>query len=671
MGRVLARARRTSLMESGVNKVVQTCVFIVALASGGGAVAQQPGRVFSFGDSSSDGGVVYSNLDGAGQGLSFLPTPRQLRPVNGGGRIWVESVAQFFGRAMTPARRITQIVDEGAVREAFLQDDFETIAALVTNPAETIERTGGANYALSGATALDWRGDGRGAFAEQIDWFREDGRRFEHNDLVFVLFDSNDPAEALTRGEPYDPGAYANAYADGVAQLQALGARNIVAMGDTLATLSPDEYLIASFALLAGGEEEAAVALAQHKQDMLDSRAALWPLLSEAGVYIVNLDKVAADINADPQRYGFTRGATAVQPAEEVGGDSGGYVFIHDGHYTSAAQDIFADYTIAELRARDQFGHLLTRPMRALHEETVAVDARIGLDAFARPGEQGARASGKWRTYGDVFHDSVRNRGAGGSDDGFNARSAGGSLGGDVSVADGVILGGRLFYAKEDGDFRADTGEYAREDALATLYGAARLGENAFASLSLSYGRLDYDHVARRAGLGPTTAVSSGDTGGDFRSLRFGVGYRLNAGDWSATLGNTWTYERVEIDGFDEGAGVLGVSFGSSSLEALRGGLSVKAALSGGDHAMRPFLGVAIDHDFKDEEVSVRIGPNRDTLAPYVFERPNRTIGRVEAGLSFAPVERVSVLAGVSASKALEGVEATNLTGRIETILRF
>lgn len=654
-----------------MNKVILTCVFIVALTPGGGALAQQPGRVFSFGDSSSDSGVVYSNLDGVADGLSFLPEPRQMRPVNGGGRIWVESVAQFFGRPMTPARRITQIVDEAAVTEAFLHGDFEAIAALVANPAETMETTGGANYALSGATALDWRGDGRGSFAEQIGWFREDGRRFERNDLVFMLFDSNDAAEALTRGEPYDPGAYASGYADGVARLQALGARNIVAMGDTLATLSPDEYLIASFALLAGGEEEAAVALAQHKQDMRDSRAALWPLLSDAGVYIVNLDKVAADINADPLRYGFTRGGTAVQPAGELGGDSGGYVFIHDGHYTSAAQDIFADYTIAALRARDQYGHLLTRPMLALHEEAAAVDAQIGLEAFARPEEEGARRSGQWRTYGGVLRGSVRNRGAGGSDDGFNAQATGGSVGGDVSVTDGVILGGRLSYAKEDGEFRANTGEYAREDAMATLYAATRLGENAFASLALSYGHLDYDSVQRRAGLGVTTATSSGDTSGDFRSARFGVGYRLNAGDWSATLGNTWAYERVEIDGLDESAGVLGLSFGGSSLEALRGGLSVKAALSGGDHAMRPFLGVAIDHDFRDEEVSVRIGPNRDTLAPYVFERPNRTIGRVQAGLSFAPMERLSVFAGVSASKTLDGVESMNVTGRLETTLRF
>jgi phospholipase/lecithinase/hemolysin len=166
------------------------------------AFAGKPSQVIMLGDSAADSGTY----DGE-------------RPVNDG-NLWIETVARHLHMSMSAARSISSAVDADA----------------------TITATGGNNYAASGATVSQYFPFPYVTFSDEVRWLKEDHATIDKDELVFLQFDSNDAAYSVLLGIPYDPKTYANEYIANVYALKEMGARNMVAMGDTASLLPEGLY---------------------------------------------------------------------------------------------------------------------------------------------------------------------------------------------------------------------------------------------------------------------------------------------------------------------------------------------------------------------------------------------------------------------------------------------
>lgn len=288
------------------------------------APALNVSSIYMFGDSGADSGSM------------VLPDGTRMRPINDG-QLWIETVATRLGREMRPAVQL------------HLNDDRDL-------PGFEVEFAGGNNYAVGGATVARWGEVTDGAqfpvtFSDQLYWFAQQHGQFAADDLVFIQFDSNDVNEARSAGVPYDPSRYAAEWLAGARGLKALGARNIVAVGDTLASLFPDALyreLLTGAGLPADYVD---LGIAVHRAMVRESREALLPALAELDITYVDLDPLAMGISNNPSAYGFLVGEEGYLDCELCPSD--GHVFTFDGHYTSQVQTLFADETLRQLGWKD------------------------------------------------------------------------------------------------------------------------------------------------------------------------------------------------------------------------------------------------------------------------------------------------------------------------------
>ena len=367
---------------------------------------------------------------------------------------------------------------------------------------------------------------------------------------------------------------------------------------------------------------------------------------------------------ATSPKYGFTVG---VDGWMSNNGPNDGHVFTNDGHYTSAMQDIFAEITAAQLKAREQFGHLLTQPMLAMRQETATLEPRLGPSAFLPTGAAHARerAQGEWRTYSDITFDLLQTHAAGGFNTGLDADSSGGSAGANVALTKGLVVGGQLGYREEEGAFGGRTGAFSRDLLLVTAYATSQLDNDLFVNAAASYGHLDYGDITRKAQIGPARETASGETSGAYWSARLGLGHSFAAGDWLLSTHSALSYERSEIDGYRERGAVLGIAYGDSNFEALHASLGLNAELALGDYRFRPFAGISVEHDLLDDDAIARMGPNSAMLVDYAFERPERTVARGSLGGRYQLMDGIDVHAMVSVDWPVAADTDVSVAGRI------
>lgn len=606
--------------RSGMLRVVSGCALLGALALiPSAAFAREPSRIIMLGDSSADSGTY----DGD-------------RPVNEG-NLWIETVARHLRLPMSSARSIY----------------------LAENGEFGVRTAEGSNYAASGASVSEYFPFPYITFSDQVRWLKEDHASIDKDALVFLQFDSNDAAYSFMLDIPYDPQVYANEYVANVHALKEMGARNIVAMGDTASLLPEGLYSSPE-----GGMSPEVIEA--HRENMLASRAALWPQLQAAGVYVVDLDKVAADTAGNLSKYGFSVGPEGWMTDN---GPNDGHVFTYDGHYTSAMQDIFAAYTIAQLRARDQFGYLLTNPMMTMARETAALEPHLGASAF-KNGNGRSRAQGEIRTYDSYVHEDRRQSARGGFDDGLDTNANGGAAGLDIAATDKIVVGVVGTYRHDHGTFGNDTGSFSRDTTLITTYGTMLVTPNTHLNAALSYGHLDYGKVTRTANLGPAYETASGETEGAYWAARVGGGHNFALGNWTLSANAALTYEKTSLDGYNEQGAVLAIAYGDSSYDNLRGSLGLHLALTGGNYRFRPYGGASIDYDFFDKDVTIKAGPNSGMLVNYDFERPHRTTGRAVIGGTYDLTSTITLDGNVSLSQSLEENSDTGVAARVGLRLR-
>jgi len=571
------------------------------------ARAGEVSRLFIFGDSSADVGA-----DGA-------------RYTNDG-PMWAESLARRLGRDSTPARGITLDGDGRVDRDV-----------------PPVKRTG-TNYAVGGATAAPW--PGRIHFADQLGWFREDHPDgFGRHDLALLWMGSNDAAEAILAGVEYDPERYADAYMAHVEALRDLGARSIVAINEP-ERLLPRRYYQDVFGL----EEEDAVALmAAQGEAIAASNTALADRLPAADVYVLDLNRLADAILADPARFGFTAttdGYMTLGDPRDLPDD--GNLFA-DNHYSVAMHTVVSDFVLAQLAARDRFVRLATAPLDGVRSLQADLAPRLaGVGTWSAP--VGAVTLTADATF------SRHNRNRQGTDPGQDQQATGVRLTGDWRAADALALGVQAGWRSLDWSVPGTGGGVTGQDLSGTLYAVASPLDGTMVSLAATLGRVDYDTIDRRTTLGATAVgQAKGDTVADYAALRVGLARSVAIDGWTLTPGVAVGWTWVETAGYDEAAGPLSLSYGTAVVTEWRASAGVTLARAAAADGLRPRLSLAWDQALTDRPVSVQVGPAADRRARFESGRGDRSLLRAEAGLSWALTPAVSLDLALSGALPMEG----------------
>ena len=559
-------------------------------------------QVYIFGDSSSD----------VGSGPNGLP-----RPTNAG-LMWSELIGDTLGHPSTAARIVT----------------IDGVGTITGTP------NGGNNYAVSGATVSPFAGSV--SFADEIAFFDQDKTRFGSNDLVFTWLGSNDITSAFFDGVPFSREQYVDTYLENIASLRERGAANIVAI------VEPEKLLPIQWTLDASGGLITTDLLGVLSDEIAASNNALNPGLAQAGVYFVDVNKLAEDVRLNLGKYGFlygTDGYITLDDATAFPND--GNVFAN-GHYSTAMHAVIADYILAQLRARDQFASVLTQSMFTFQQETGELAQANTLSAFLESDSLGRlhqREAGTWKTQAGLTGRSSTEPDTGGTDAKLATGQGGGYVSGNVAVTDDWLIGGRFSFTKSEGKFgdsqssKQSDGEFGSLDqstAMLSLYAVHRFNSSAYLNTMISYGATNYDKINRRASLGSVAKEQTqGDTNGDYFSASIGGGYEIPLGDWTITPNASVAYERISIAGYSEREDVMALAYGDAEYDALRGSLGIRAHLTGGVSKLRPFFGLNISHDFIADDISVKVGPDRASVVDYTTERPNRTLGTASVGANY------------------------------------
>lgn len=524
-----------------------------------------------FGDSSSDLG-------------SLGPA---LRPTNKG-RMWSERLADNLGLPMKSAREF---------RLNAAGDGFDIL------------RPGGSSYAVNGSTVLDF--DCCLSLREQIDFFVADRKQFRGDELVAIYLDRNDIETAFLEGAPYSAGAFATEYVRQVERLKSLGARNIISLGWEL------DLIPAQFALDTG--RATPETLAALRAETAKQRETLFPQLQKLNVFLVDLDRVGNDILANPGKYGFSttrdsyqqRGNPNPPPSQSLADD--GNVFTLDGHLTSAAQAVVADYVLAQLRARDQYAGLLTQS---------ALDQRTAKDAFAAFRAVGAPG---WRVFASPYAGRIDQKADGQLDAAFDQTYRGLSLGARRTLDGGFTVGGGVSVRGFEGDFAGARGKAKGASGLVTLFAVLPVAPGVTVDAFGALGATDFSEIERRAALGNVARERvMGSTEGRQASAGVGVRAQRDVGDWVVSARAGAEVERTTIDGFVERSNVLALTYGDSHVDAALGRLDLTIARGGG-HRWRPFLTASVAHDVLDDDIEVQVGPSAQTVVTYATRRGVRT----------------------------------------------
>lgn len=588
-----------------VSKRLISLTLSITVLACANANADPVSNIFVFGD---------SNADVGSQGPLRRPT--------NSGLMWSESIASAFGLQGRHAREFTLNA---------AGDGIDILA------------TGGENYAVNGGTALTF--DCCVTFGQQVNFFVEDRGRFNENDLVFTWFTRNDITTALPDGLPYSAATYADAYIEQIERLKSLGARNIVAFGAEVG-LIPEQY-----ALDMGTPPELIELL---RQETVLAEQALWPRLAQNGVFIIDMNRLGDDIIDNPARYGFTSTFDGYQqmgnpnPPISQSLPNDGNVFTLDGHYTTAMQDVIADYTLAQLRASDQIGGLL------LHSSLGYRHASKTLTA-ARPAEL---AEG-WRVYGSPFaglssrerRDAISPE----SDITFN----GASFGAGYTFSDGMAIDAGLSLFRNETRFGEKSGEAQSTSSLFEISLKRPVLDGMALTAQGAIGRTSFDRIERKSRLGSAaSAVASGSTEGQYYSAGFGIEASRQVGDWSIRGGVGLNYEKMIMDAYAEKPGVLALHYGEAEVEGYWSQFDAEIAYGTETSKFRPFSAISVSHDFSDRRMTVKAGPTADTIVSRPVDVPGGTSASFQIGvignLGTGMTGRASIFASTTAGSDRE-----------------
>jgi uncharacterized protein YhjY with autotransporter beta-barrel domain/phospholipase/lecithinase/hemolysin len=539
------------------------------------------------------------------------------RPTNLG-EMWSESLAKRVGKTSTFARSLT----------------YDPNGNLVGN-----KYTGGNSYAINGSTAS--RFAGVPTLSDQVNFYVQDRKTFNKDDLVFVWITRNDITSAFFEGSIYNPETYANDYVTAIKSMQAAGARNIVAFGAETKLL-PTQLLLDS-GLTQGAFDS--LTLASKASD-----AALWPKLTARNVYILDTDRLAEDVRTNPIKYGFKFTTNNYQGRGDTSGKSSqsrpndGNVFTEDGHYTTAMQLVVSDFTLAQVRARDQYLTNLLQTGYRFRANLATLDAN-------RVAGQTNEPTG-WRVFGGTSFDKAESGGERFADVKLEQETFYGQVGADYKTESGLLIGGSLDLGVGSGDYTDKAGKVEQNRVQIAGYVSKQLDSGFFIHATASGGGVRFTTIERTTSLGAAAkATAKGDTGAQYQSAAIGVGQAMRLHGLILTGDVQLASERTKIKGYREEEGVLALSYGDSEFtsEVLSLGLRVERKPEIG--SINPYAAVKWSHDLKDDSVKVKVGPTSTTIVDYVTERPLTDEFTLQIGASYQNKDGLEVRGGLTTTQ--------------------
>jgi outer membrane lipase/esterase len=581
-----------------------------ALVTDKPAFSQTLNQFVGFGDSSIDSGS-YRSLSSPGGGAPY-------------NALWQAGVAAGAGAPTT---------SPGAVNSEALAARF----GLTALPADQ----GGANYATSGAKNVTINNTQTGGFSAAVptvtqisNYLAANGGLANPNGLYLISSGSNDVSFA-TGGSgngpfPSNPQTYlvsaANSLASSIASLQAAGARYIVV---------PD----LPYSFPTGNS----VADAQQRADRLLYSQTLWNSLAANGVNFVpaDLNAMRLAIASNPALFGFQFiGTGAGQSAcTQPAGVSTAWallcssnpaapshlvapnadqthLFADDQHYTTAGQQIVADYQYSLLVAPSEISFLAEAPVKLRAAVVDSIFNQIAISENQR--EKGTL--NVWAT-GEAMSLAIHSEATGFPNDPGTPAAV--NAGVDYAIAHGIIVGAAFSYSQTTQNFSLG-GNFKETDVAGSLYGAYAVGPYWGRAVG-TYGGLTYD-VNRIVPIGITQQSNTGNTSGSNISFAAEFGY-----DFTTPLGGSapdmplkapassprLTYgpiagivlQRVTVNGYTETdpfaaiGGFTALSFGDQTRNSAVTELGYQASLDVG--RWHPFTKLVWNHELASTDRSV------------------------------------------------------------------
>lgn len=564
----------------------------VAAAFSASAVAADFSNTIFFGDSLSDAGT-FSALLPSGTGR-FTTNP---------GPVWSEDLAAALGTGARPAVAGGTNFAAGGARVASLPgfpdaDPTRFATPIRTQIAAYLASNGRAD---PGALYSVWGGA---------------------NDLFVALEGSPNPLADVV--------AAASAQVAAVGTLKAAGARFI------LVPTMPDVGTTPFGASLGPANAAGVTALVGAYNQVLFGG------LAAARIQVIPLDTFTLlhEVAADPARYGFanvTAPACGATPALlctaadfVVPGADRSFLFADDVHPTTAGHRAIADYALSVLRAPGAVSLLAESPLHTREAFYTTVQDQLALGAWAR-GQSGRNV---WASVGGgrlKFSSSEAVPGASGNPYDL-------AVGVDSWLTPSLSVGAALALTTLDADFSRDGGDYEQREHTVALYAGYRSGP-LHATAVGAFGGIDYD-TRRDVTLGAARRTMKGSTSGTNVSLGVQAGYDFSAGALRHGPIVGVHLQQVEIDGFSEkGQSSTTMAFRSQERDSLVGSIGYQASWDLG--RFLPYARVALDHDFEDNDRTVRaslasLPANGFALPAFA---PERTWGTavVGVGAKFSP----------------------------------
>ncbi len=586
---------------------------------------------YVVGDSLSDAGAYSQAVPIIFNGLpAGIPYRFTTNALDGSSLVWSQHVAAQLGLAQSP--------------------NTLTGVPLVGVPGINI---GGTNYAQGGARVNDQPGvigtltPALGFTtlpgSQQIDLLLTQHPQLGNTDLVAVWLGANDvftQAGGIQQGLPPQIA---------VANLQT-AAKQLSAQIDRLTAAGAQNIIVVTVPDI--GTTPFGLSQADHGAGLTALtnafNAQLLTSLTGKSAVIVDAGKLLSAVEANPAKYGFTAPGAATIPAcltpsslvciQGINAlpDSEKRIFADGVHPTAAAHALFGQAGFAGLQAATQTGVMSVATLTALRQQSVGLENRLNLTAFAETGEDGksrVRGVGNRVTFGSI-EGGYYEAGAEQVRPGLSATTEVVKAGGDVMILPNALIGGGISYDNGQVHFDGDRGGFDSQLFVGALYGTMALSKQVYINAAAAAGYVDVFDITRSFALGSAREKYTSSTQGSYVMGRLGAGYLARFGEWIINPAAAITFERVGLDGFTESSGAASLAFGDSEYYATRLTGSVTATYVPEDpDAWRAVFRASVEHDLEDDNLIVKMGPTQANLGFVTAPRPDVTFGYLTAQL--------------------------------------
>ena len=587
-------------------------------------------RLYTLGDSLTDGGA-YSGAIISGGAPAGLYRWTNNAP-DGSSLVYVEVLANNLGLRL-PVRFIT-----------------------VTGPNDPSSGANGANYAQGGSRVAEQPGIGYDPanpfittlpVSEQVDQLLTDRPQLSSKDLVilwagandgFTQFGSISSGASTTTAGLTNMAVAATSMATQIDRIKAAGGKNIVVMLVPDLAQTPFGALVTA-ANASGGSLLTALT-GVFNQTLLTAA-------TQRDAFVFDSNKVLTAVLADPTRFGFnvnTLGSVACGTNPSATGINDFYntslsscfnnnpddfLFADGVHPSSKAHELFGEILTGTLRGISQASSLLKGPMLSARQHSMEIEERIHLNAMANSNGE-SRTIGKSHVYGGATIGDLKES-AGQIAPSEDATTQLYKIGIDQQFSTSMMGGFFMSYGNGKTTFGADTGRIKTRQVTATGYISKALSANTYMNVSVGMGTINHN-FQRRISLDTTTLTANSKPNGRYQSFSLGGGGVYNLGDWKVGPKASLAYEKVSIDGFNEGSGAASMTFGEMNYTMQRLSLGLSIDQSKPVDQWRGFGRLANDWDLNNDSLQVRVGHALYSMGSIEVDRP-KTQWRAELGL--------------------------------------